>query len=280
MQNAMRGETEKAFFSRRFTWAGFLIGFSMGGFFDGILLHQILQWHHLLSLVDSPLVQDIRVQILADGLFHALMYLLAMMGLYLLWRTREQFALANAGRWQLAATLLGFGVWNIIDAALFHWILQIHRIRIESSAPLMWDLIWFAVFGLAFTFAGWKLRQQVSSSGPSSRDDDTGSDRSTGEATKVMAISIAVTTAGLIAASPPPGADNSSMVLFKSGTTPSQVFQALDAVDGRILWADRSGTVWAVRLSEPDRAKELYWKNALFVSRSWIGAGCLSWLRV
>lgn len=95
-----------------------------------------------------------------------------------------------------------------------------------------------------------------------------------------MAISIAVTTAGLIAASPPPGADNSSMVLFKTGTTPSQVFQALDAVDGRILWADRSGTVWAVRLAEPDRAKELYWQNALFVSRSWIGAGCLSWLRV
>jgi uncharacterized membrane protein len=26
-----------------------LLGFALGGFFDGILLHQILQWHHLLS---------------------------------------------------------------------------------------------------------------------------------------------------------------------------------------------------------------------------------------
>lgn len=280
MQNSMRGKTEEAFFSRRFTWAGFLIGFSMGGFFDGILLHQILQWHHLLSLVDSPLVQDIRVQILADGLFHALMYLLAMMGLYLLWRTRGQFALASAGRWQLAAALLGFGIWNIIDAALFHWILQIRRIRVESSAPLIWDLIWFIVFGLAFTFAGWKLRHHVFNRVPPPRNGGTGSASAAGQATKVMAISIAVTTAGLIAASPPPGADNSSMVLFKQGTTPFQVFHALDAVDGRILWADRSGTIWAVHLAEPARATELYRQNALFVSRSWNGAGCLSWLRV
>src|SRR5690606_18965301 len=30
---------------------GTVLGFALGGFFDGILLHQILQWHHLLSLV-------------------------------------------------------------------------------------------------------------------------------------------------------------------------------------------------------------------------------------
>lgn len=32
-----------------FRW-GAALGFALGGFFDGILLHQILQWHHLLSL--------------------------------------------------------------------------------------------------------------------------------------------------------------------------------------------------------------------------------------
>jgi uncharacterized membrane protein len=26
-----------------------MLGFAFGGFFDGILLHQVLQWHHLLS---------------------------------------------------------------------------------------------------------------------------------------------------------------------------------------------------------------------------------------
>jgi uncharacterized membrane protein len=49
------------------------------------LLHQVLQWHHLLSLVQGDLYRDIRVQILADGLFHAAAYLLAAGGLVLLW---------------------------------------------------------------------------------------------------------------------------------------------------------------------------------------------------
>ena len=29
--------------------AGLLLGIGLGGFVDGIVLHQILQWHHLLS---------------------------------------------------------------------------------------------------------------------------------------------------------------------------------------------------------------------------------------
>ena len=63
-------------------WAiwGAVLGFALGGFFDGILLHQILQWHHLLSLV--PGLEDIRLQILWDGYFHALMYALAALGLF------------------------------------------------------------------------------------------------------------------------------------------------------------------------------------------------------
>ena len=46
-------------------WSG-LLGFALGGFFDGILLHQILQWHHLLSLV--PGMVDLRVQICGTGI--------------------------------------------------------------------------------------------------------------------------------------------------------------------------------------------------------------------
>jgi uncharacterized membrane protein len=28
---------------------GVLFGLGLGGFFDGIVLHQVLQWHHMLS---------------------------------------------------------------------------------------------------------------------------------------------------------------------------------------------------------------------------------------
>ena len=83
---------------QRFKWAGYLIGVALGGFFDGILLHQVLQWHHLLSLVDSPVLNDIRAQVFADGMFHVLMYLIALWGLALLWRSRQAFAHASGGR--------------------------------------------------------------------------------------------------------------------------------------------------------------------------------------
>jgi uncharacterized membrane protein len=53
---------------------GILLGIGLGGFVDGILFHQILQWHHLLSSrSDDPTdtVAGLETNTLADGLFHA-----------------------------------------------------------------------------------------------------------------------------------------------------------------------------------------------------------------
>ena len=76
--------------AKRLAIAAFWLGFALGGFFDGILLHQILQWHHLLSGLESrgrPFA-DLRFQILADGYFHILMYVVAAIALWLMWRAR------------------------------------------------------------------------------------------------------------------------------------------------------------------------------------------------
>ncbi len=45
----MTDDTAPIHTRRRLAWAGTILGFSLGGFFDGILLHQVLQWHHLFS---------------------------------------------------------------------------------------------------------------------------------------------------------------------------------------------------------------------------------------
>jgi uncharacterized membrane protein len=34
--------------------AGILFGLGLGGFFDGIVLHQILQWHHMVTNAGYP----------------------------------------------------------------------------------------------------------------------------------------------------------------------------------------------------------------------------------
>jgi uncharacterized membrane protein len=59
-------------------WA--LLGVGLGGLADGILLHQVLQWHHMVSHdPDHPTttVPGLQVNTLADGLFHVANWLAA-----------------------------------------------------------------------------------------------------------------------------------------------------------------------------------------------------------
>src|SRR3954463_7439042 len=91
-----------------------ILGFAFGAFFDGILLHQVLEWHHFLSLVPG---KDLRTQLLADGLFPLATYALAALGLVLMWRHGN----ARAGdRRVLAWAVLGFSIWQFADVVLVH----------------------------------------------------------------------------------------------------------------------------------------------------------------
>src|SRR5436305_14862602 len=105
-----RGSPVASAFRSKRCWGAALLGISLGGLFDGILLHQVLQWHHLLSLVESQSVQDIRTQIMADGLFHVLMYVLACIGLLLLSRSHRSPAQARSSA-LLGITSLGLRIW-------------------------------------------------------------------------------------------------------------------------------------------------------------------------
>ena len=127
-----------------------LLGFALGGFLDGILFHQVLQWHHLLSLWDRD--QELSWHVLWDGLFHGLMYLLAALALWGLWRR----GLPGGGRFP-GALLLGFGLWHLLDGVVFHWILQVHHIRVDAARPVLWDLGVLVVLGLGPLAAGWAL---------------------------------------------------------------------------------------------------------------------------
>jgi uncharacterized membrane protein len=252
-------------FTRLFHWSGYALGFALGGFFDGILLHQILQWHHLLSGLEGEAFRDLRVQILADGIFHALMYVIAAAGLWLLWRARREFAESGADRLLVANALLGFGGWHIIDSFVSHWITGIHRIRMDSGNPLMWDLIWFFAFGVVPVLIGIWMRR----SGP----------RGIARGGAVASALAILVTAGAVWASLPPPGVSSVMVYFRPGTTPAQVFAAADAVEASVLWSDTSGELWAFDLPEPGRTARLYGQGALFVGNSLFPMGCLAWSR-
>jgi uncharacterized membrane protein len=68
--------------SHRATVAGILIGIGMGGFVDGFALHQIAQWHHMLSNIVPPhTMAAMRVNMTWDGLFHALTWVITLVGI-------------------------------------------------------------------------------------------------------------------------------------------------------------------------------------------------------
>jgi uncharacterized membrane protein len=77
--------------------AGILFGLGLGGSFDGIMLHQVLQWHHTLTSAGYPAnsVHNLEVNTLWDGLFHVSTYVFVVLGLIALWRTAHR---AQLGR--------------------------------------------------------------------------------------------------------------------------------------------------------------------------------------
>jgi uncharacterized membrane protein len=249
-----------------------VLGFALGGFFDGIMLHQVLQWHHFLSLVPGEALRDIRAQILADGMFHVAVYAIAALGLWLLWRARGGLGTAD-GRKLLGAALLGFGVWQVVDVVGFHWVVGIHRIRVDVPNPLLWDLGWLAVIGLPPLLAGLWLRRRAAG-GPSA----PGGGGHHGRAAAAM-LAVSVLGAAPLASLPPAGATK-AVVLFRPGLGLEGAFAAVAAAEGRVVWADASGELLTVELGPEASAWRLYRHGALLVGTSGPIAGCLAWMRV
>lgn len=243
---------------RRLGWGGFWLGFALGGFFDGIVLHQLLQWHHLLSgWAPGQTVGDLRFQVVADGFFHVAHYGFALLGLWLLWTVRG----AEGGDRRLTAmALLGFGAWHIVDAVLVHWVLQMHRIRMDTDMPLLWDIAWLVPFGLVPAAVGaWLLGREAGPGG--------------GRAALAGLVLLAGAGAALPAEGP---GDGLALVVFRPGLGLEGIVAAVDAVEGRLV--SETGGVWVVAVEgSPVR---LYRHGALMVGGGWLPAGCLGWTKV
>src|SRR3546814_15489903 len=81
---------------------GIMLGIGLGGFFDGIVLHQIFQAHAMLSAV-IPLnsMMNMKANMLAYGLFHAFMWMAQLLGVTLLWQALKGRRDGIPAGWQL-----------------------------------------------------------------------------------------------------------------------------------------------------------------------------------
>jgi uncharacterized membrane protein len=139
--------------------AGLLLGIGLGGFFDGIVLHQLLQWHHMVSSwYPVTSLANLQFNTLWDGLFHTFTYIFTIAGVFLLWRSFRR----HDGRWSLrtllGCLLAGWGLFNLADGLIDHHLLGVHHVRddLTGTAQLAWDL-GFLAFGVLLLLAGWWL---------------------------------------------------------------------------------------------------------------------------
>lgn len=143
---------------RMVIFGGLLLGLGLGGFFDGIVLHQILQWHHMISSVaDYPVttLEGLEANTLGDGLFHAATYLLTAAGLVLLWRGAHRVGTWRSARLMAGLLLMGWGTFNVIEGIVDHHLLQLHHVRSGANQNL-WDAA-FLIWGAAMLIGGWLL---------------------------------------------------------------------------------------------------------------------------
>ncbi|KUI33471.1 DUF2243 domain-containing protein [Mycobacterium sp. GA-2829] len=137
----------------------FLLGLGLGGFVDGIVLHEILQWHHMLSNAEpTDTVAGLELNVVADGFFHVATWLLVMAGTTLMVQQWRQGRIAPSWSFHVGLLLLGWGVFNVVEGVVDHLLLRVHHVRDDLGGPLAWD-IGFLIFGALLIAGGWLLQR-------------------------------------------------------------------------------------------------------------------------
>ena len=139
--------------------AGIVLGLGLGGFFDGIVLHQILGWHHLIcttSHCQPTSIEHLKRQNFQDGLFHLALWFVTIVGIALLYRARREPRDRFDGKKLFGSVLGGWGVFNFVEGLIDHQILGIHHVLPGHPNQLLYDLI-FLASGVVLALCGWWL---------------------------------------------------------------------------------------------------------------------------
>ena len=144
---------------KRATTAGILLGIGLGGFVDGIALHQIFQWHNMLSNWLPPTTMEaMHHNMVWDGLFHACVWFVTLLGVFLLWRAAYQQETMPALGAFLGQLLFGWGLFNLVEGIIDHQILEVHYVR-QVPNYTVYNLTFLAVGGVGLLLVGWRLMQ-------------------------------------------------------------------------------------------------------------------------
>lgn len=135
-------------------FAAMVLGISLGGFIDGIVMHQILQWHEMLSnVIPATTLLNKSVNMFWDGIFHLFTLVSTFLGIYLMWRILARRESYKSGHQITGGMVFGWGIFNLIEGVINHHILQLHNVRELSADKNLWNY-GFLFFGILLLLLG------------------------------------------------------------------------------------------------------------------------------
>jgi uncharacterized membrane protein len=142
--------------------AGLVLGAGFGGFADGIVLHQILGWHHLVCVTahcQPASVEQLKLQNTQDGFFHLALWLVALAGTAMLFNAVRAAGPAARGRILLGSMLMGWGLFNVVEGVINHHLLGLHHVLPGHAQEFWFDMLFLAA-GVGFFIIGARLIRQ------------------------------------------------------------------------------------------------------------------------
>jgi uncharacterized membrane protein len=122
------------------TTSAMVLGIGLGGFIDGIVLHQVLQWHEMISNKMPPVNLVAKsVNMFWDGVFHAFCLVVVIIGVVFLWKLLWRRDIDRSGNLLAGGFLLGWGLFNIVEGTIDHHLLKLHNVREVSSHVSLWN---------------------------------------------------------------------------------------------------------------------------------------------
>ncbi len=143
-------------------WPGIVLGLGLGGFVDGIALHQIAQWHNMGSAVLPPTTMAAMQQNMRwDGYFHLATLALTVAGVYLLLRDARAGTPLPGAKAFTGQLLLGWGIFNLVEGVIDHHLLGIHHVRDVPQHVPLYDWLFLAIGGVGLVAIGWLLARDA-----------------------------------------------------------------------------------------------------------------------
>lgn len=141
--------------------AGLVLGVGFGGLADGILLHQILGWHHLVCVTAycrPASIEQLQRENTQDGFFNLVLALVTLAGTAMLFRAARPSAPVRNGQALFGAMLAGCGGFNFTEGLVNHQILGIHHVLPGDPHQLLFDLLFLAAGVLFMAIGAWLVR--------------------------------------------------------------------------------------------------------------------------